>query len=535
LRLPARALLPHSLRFGVLLLAVASGCVGDRAPEGSPPPALLSGAEAVAAEARDSTAPGTAPGSATVVASQAAPDAASPAAPVQVPPDDGSRPTFERPEHVRALYLNAWAAGSRKRLDELIEVARRTEVNAFVIDVKDASGFVSHRTQLPVAREIGATGEIRIPDLRGVLRKLAAAEIYPIARIVIVRDPLLGAARPALTVQTEGGSPWRDDKGVVWMNIAQRGVWDYNVDLAEEVAQMGFPEIQWDYVRFPDAPREVMAGARFPGMEGGKSDVVRAFLGYADERLDSLDLDIVHTADVFGITTSTKDVGIGQIWERFIDRVDVALPMVYPSHYYRGSFGYQRPNAYPYEIVKNALERALEKSKAVSGAGRVVPWLQDFNLGAPAYGAPEVRAQIQAVYDAGLEEWVLWNAGSRYTEAALQPAGGWTEEPRIRIADRVIPVSKRFDLVESAATGSTAKAPVEAAPKPAEPVAAPAPPAAAPRTRAEQDEPRQPRRTDEPAGSPTRDRSQPRVWKADSLRMYIDSITRARDTIEARR
>jgi hypothetical protein len=525
----------------LVLLALGAGCAGDRGPDGGPPATIPAVAEEVAAA---ETGPAVEPDAADEPDAAAEPAAArsAPVAfePAQLPPDDGSRPSFERPDHVRALYLNAWAAGSRKRMQELIAVARRTEINAFVIDIKDASGFVSHPTGLAVAREIGATGEIRIRDLRGLLRTLEAEGIYPIARIVIVRDPLLAVARPHLTVQAEGGDPWRDDKGIVWMNIAQRGVWDYNVDLAEEVARMGFPEIQWDYVRFPDAPRAVMASARFPGLEGSKADAVRAFLDYADNRLDELDLDVVHTADVFGITTSTKDVGIGQVWERFIDEIDVALPMVYPSHYYRGSFGYQHPNSYPYEIVRQALERALEKSKAVSGAGTVRPYLQDFNLGAPAYGAAEVRAQIQATYDAGIEEWVLWNAGSRYTEAALRPDEGWPQEPRIRVADRVVPVSERFDLLAPKATAKAEPA-QEVAPRSAEPSPAPSPvaeaePAPAPPRPAEsRAEPRRepaPPRTATPRRSP--DGTQPRVWKPDALRKHIDSLSRARDTIRER-
>lgn len=466
--------------------------MADRTPQGSPPAAVPLGAEEVAAAEATGGKP----------VADSAPSPSTPAASAPAASADAPRPVFRRPDHVRALYLNAWAAGSRKRLEELIEVAKRTEVNAFVIDVKDASGYVSHDTQVPLAREIGATGQKRIRDLPGLLHKLADAGIYPIARIVIVRDPVLSAGRPALAVQSESGRPWHDEKGIVWMNIAQEGVWRYNVDLAEEVARMGFPEIQWDYVRFPDAPRTVMASARFSGLgEGGKPAAVRDFLAYADGRLDALDLDVAMTADVFGITTTTEDVGIGQIWERFIDRVDVALPMVYPSHYYPGSFGFKRPNAYPYEVVKNALDRALERSRTVPGAGRVRPWLQDFSLGAPAYGAPEVRAQIQAVYDAGLEEWVLWNAGSRYTESALQPDGGWKEEPVMRLADRIVPVSRRFDVLKEAhRTGEAATG--SSRPRP-------------------------------PAPSP--ERTQPRVIKADSLRRWVDSAAGGKDTTSAHR
>ena len=173
--------------------------------------------------------------------------------------------------------------------------------------------------------------------------------------------------------------------------------------------------------------------------------MVREFLAYSRHELRGTGA--VVTADVFGVTTSaTTDVGIGQRWESFIDVVDVALPMVYPSHYSAMSFGYAEPNARPYEIVRTALERAVERSTAVEGAGATRPWLQDFTLGAPTYGAPEVRAQIQATYDAGVDEWVLWNAGSRYTEAALEPTGGFTEEPLIRVGGEVVPASRRHEL-----------------------------------------------------------------------------------------
>ncbi len=156
------------------------------------------------------------------------------------------------------------------------------------------------------------------------------------------------------------------------------------------------------------------------------------------------------TMDVFGATTSAStDVGIGQYWERFIGSVDVAHPMVYPSHYWVGSFGIQDPNGHPYEIVRAALVSAVQRSKAVEGAGVTLPWLQDFTLGAPRYEAPEVRAQIQATYDAGIDEWLLWNASSRYTEGALEPAAGYPPgmEPVMRAGGRIVPVSERYSAM----------------------------------------------------------------------------------------
>jgi len=367
-----------------------------------------------------------------------------------VPLPDSTQPlVFERPEHVRGLYLNAWAAGSTRRVDALLDVARRTEINTFVIDIKDASGYVSHRTEVALAQEAGATGEIRIRDLPGLLRRLRAEGIHPIARIVIVQDPILAAARPDMAIQDRDGGAFRDGKGFYWLNPYDRRVWDYHVDLAREMAQMGFPEIQWDYVRFPDVPASERERLVYPGAgDTAQHEIISAFLAYARDQLAAED--VVVTADVFGVITSaSRDVGIGQVWESLIDDVDVALPMVYPSHYWEGSFGYATPNAYPYEVVGRALRDALRRSAEVPGAGATRPWLQDFTLGQPRYGAPEVRAQIQATYDAGIQEWVLWNPGSRYTEGALEPVGGFAEEPLIRVGGRVVPVSQRAAVVDS--------------------------------------------------------------------------------------
>ena len=388
-------------------------------------------------------------------AAGSASDVASAADPVTTVPgsvtDTDGRPVFPRPEHIRGIYLNAWASGSTRRVAALLELAARTEVNAFVIDIKDATGYVSHRTDVPLAHEIGATEEIRIRDLPGLLSRLAEAGVYPIARIVIVKDPLLAAGRPDMAVQDTAGGVWVDGKGIIWMNPHDRRVWEYHVALAREVAQMGFPEIQWDYVRFPDAPRSELDRAVYPGAgDTPKADAIRAFLEYARDELAPLGVKI--TADVFGVTTSaSRDVGIGQVWESFIDVVDAALPMVYPSHYWQGSFGIDTPNAYPYEIVSHALADAVRRSAKVEGAGSTRPWLQDFSLGDPPYEAPEVRAQIQAAYDVGVHEWILWNPSSRYTEDALEPVGGFAEEPMMRLGNQVVPVAGRWEFLDSIA------------------------------------------------------------------------------------
>ena len=353
---------------------------------------------------------------------------------------------FVRPDAVKGIYVSAWAAGSSKRSQALIDLATRTEINTFVIDLKDASGYVSYPTEVMTAREVGADQEIRIRDLVGLLERLKGEGIYPIARIVIVKDPLLIRSKPEWAVQDSAGGVWVDSKGLLWANLHDQRVWDYHIELAKEAVALGFPEIQWDYVRFADAPQADLERAVFLGGEGRlRRDAVGAFLEYARAALE--DSGVAMTLDVFGATTSAQsDVGIGQYWERFIGSVDVALPMVYPSHYWVGSFGMADPNGHPYEIVREALVSGLRRSEAVEGAGVIRPWLQDFTLGSPRYEAPEVRAQIQATYDAGIDEWLLWNASSRYTEAALEPAEGYPAgfEPNMRVGGRIVPVSERY-------------------------------------------------------------------------------------------
>lgn len=331
-------------------------------------------------------------------------------------------PLVPKPAAVRGIYLNSWAAGSSRRRAQLIALAARSELNAFVIDVKEA-GEVSYRSGVGLARAIGAERNY-IPDPRALLTELRAAGIYPIARIVIFKDPVLAERRPEWAIQTKDGSLWRDRQGAHWVDPYNREIWDYNIDLAREAVLLGFSEIQWDYVRFPDVPARLMKDAVFPARAGrSRTQAIREFLRYSREKL--ADLDVAITADVFGLTVSVRnDMGIGQQWEEMIDVTDALLPMIYPSHFARGSYGIPVPNADPYQTVRTALEYAVRRSAGVADAASIRPWLQDFSLGWPSYGAAEVRAQIQATYDAGLTEWILWNPGSRYTTAALAAADG---------------------------------------------------------------------------------------------------------------
>lgn len=331
-------------------------------------------------------------------------------------------PRVAKPAAVKALYLNAWAAGSQRKLARLIDMADKTEVNSFVIDVKEG-GEVSYQSKVKLAVQVGAARDyIRNP--RRLLDSLRAHNIYPIARIVVFKDPVLAEARPELAVKNKDGTVWKDNKGKAWVDTYNRAVWDYNIALAREAIELGFSEVQWDYIRFTDAPMSYRARAVYPAAAGRRmEDAVREFMLYARQQL--ADLKVPVTADVFGLTTSTQgDMGIGQEWEKMVDAVDVILPMVYPSHYIRGNYGLSNPNAYPYRVIYRSMQDAIARSKTVPNAGTIRPWLQAFTLGPPRYTPAHVRAQIQAVYDVGLTEWVLWSPGSNYELAALAPEGG---------------------------------------------------------------------------------------------------------------
>ncbi len=361
-------------------------------------------------------------------------------------------PRVPKPRAVRGLYVNAWAAGSSRKMANLMALADTTEINSFVIDVKDVSGYVSYRTGVALARQIGADRDIRIRDIRGLLDQLRARGIYPIARIVVFKDPLLARKKPEWSIQADTGGIWVDHNGELWVDAFNREIWDYAIALAREAVLLGFSEVQWDYVRFPDVPRRYMETAVYPMRQGRtREDAIREFLRYSREQLS--DLGVPVTADVFGLTTSAgSDMGIGQRWDKMVDVTDVLLPMVYPSHYGKGSYGIPIPNADPYQTVKVALDYAVERSSGVPGAAAIRPWLQDFTMGWPSYGAAEVRAQIKATYDAGIYEWILWNPGSNYTAAALAPKGGEppnlpipVHRPQITIQD-TLPMPKVGDL-----------------------------------------------------------------------------------------
>lgn len=331
------------------------------------------------------------------------------------------------PEVLRGLYVNRWAALGQK-MTQLIELAKKTEVNALVIDVKDDRGFTLYKSRVPLANQIGAdtTRPMSHARLRAILDTMIAHNIYPIARIVVAKDPLLARAKLEWAIKRKSTlEPWLDKNGNPWLDPHNPEVWQYAADLAKEAWDLGFSEVQFDYVRFPDEKR-LVSETVYPLANGRlRAQVIRDQLGYVYSKLHPHSIPV--TIDVFGLTaTDTTDMGIGQKWEQFVDRADAVLPMVYPSHFAPGTYKLGNPNANPYSTIDHALKDAKRRSAGIPKAARVVPWYQDFTLGPPHYYAEQVRAQMKAGYDNGFQSWILWNPGSRYTESALRPEGAET-------------------------------------------------------------------------------------------------------------
>lgn len=330
------------------------------------------------------------------------------------------------PVKARGIYLTGNTVG-HSRFRDLINMVETTELNAVVIDVKNDHGKITYNSQIELVEELDAHLSAPIKDLKAILDELHEKGIYPIARIVVFKDPYLAELKPEWSIQKNSGGLWRDRNGVAWINPYEKKVWDYNIAVAREVALLGFREIQFDYIRFPENAHLLDREAYYPGEDLPKEEVIRDFLVYAAEQLQ--DYNVYLSADVFGvIATSWGDSDrIGQAWEAMSPHVDYICPMVYPSHYGKGYFGFSVPDAHPGETVEFALTDALKRNAALKDPAIIRPWLQSFTAtswvpGAIPYGPAEIRAQIEAAMELGIDEYLLWNASNRYQPASLKTA-----------------------------------------------------------------------------------------------------------------
>ena len=323
------------------------------------------------------------------------------------------------PVKVKGIYVTGPAAGS-ERMEQLIDLVSSTELNTMVIDVKNDEGNLTYKMEVPASANLEA-GIRYVKDMPALVERLHQQGIYVIARIVCFKDPVLAAARPELALRLPTGKAVVDANGLAWVNPYKEEVWDYLCTLAECASRDGFDEIQFDYVRFPigndaNAADYGVDMSTYP-REAGLTD----FFDYASKRLH--EKQIIFGADLFG-TIIGSDVDrdrTGQNYLSIAEHTDAICPMIYPSHYANGTFGMNVPDQYPYETIANALQLSKEElGETDSPKGVVRPWLQCFNAiwvdGHITYGSKEVHDQIQAVYDAGYEEWFLWHASNHYEQ-----------------------------------------------------------------------------------------------------------------------
>jgi len=328
-------------------------------------------------------------------------------------------PILLHPFLPKALYLSFFGIGDKKLRESALNLIKDTELNALVIDLKGDRGMVAFRSATPLAEKVGAQKIITIKDIKALVGDLHARGIYAIARIVVFKDDPLATAEPDLAIKTAGGAIWKDREGLAWTDPFNKAVWDYNIDLAVEAAKAGFDEIQFDYVRFPDAP----VGFKYtmPNTEANRVKAVTGFLAEARARLTPYNVFLA--ADIFGyVPWNADDTHIGQKIESLAGVLDYISPMLYPSGFQFGIPGYQNPVRHPREVVSLTLEKAQQRTGLP--AIRFRPWLQafqDYAFDKTPFQGEQIRTQIDAAENFGSDGWMLWNPRNVYTRKGLQP------------------------------------------------------------------------------------------------------------------
>ncbi|WP_152966187.1 putative glycoside hydrolase [Pseudobacteroides cellulosolvens] len=322
----------------------------------------------------------------------------------------------------KGLYLTATSAGAR--LKHYIELANTTEINSYVIDYKNDDGNVTVNSSVPAAKEVKAI-DVRY-DPEKVTKELRDNNIYSIARIVCFKDPYFSKGKPEVAIKNKNGGLYIHN-GVTWVNPYSMEAWQYNIDLAKEALAKGFDEVQFDYVRFPDGKKSNMVF----GNNNNKQmyETINDFLAEARKQMPNAIL----SADVFAIICETPgdNEGIGQYLEHIGKDIDYIYPMAYPSHYALGQIingtAFKKPDLDPYGVIKNTLLKAKDRLAKVEGSTpKIRTYIQDFDASWIGkgnwqhYDNEQVRQQIQGVYDAGYEEWFVWDPMNSYHEGAFK-------------------------------------------------------------------------------------------------------------------
>ena len=331
--------------------------------------------------------------------------------------------TFGRVSDVRGIYLTRTSVNTKEKIANWISFAKKTNLNAFVIDVKDDDGLMLFTTSaaakfVPKANEDAFYSK---EEMKSVVSELKAAGIYVIARIVAFKDPSYARAHmDRAIVYKDTGAPYMGIYKVPWASAYDKQLWEYNVSVAKEAAEVGFDEIQYDYVRFPELTEydRNRVNLRKTG-DDSFAECIQKFLIYSKKELAPYNVPLA--ADVFGlVSTAVDDLGIGQYWEAISNVVDYICPMVYPSHYANGSFGLSIPDQFPYETVYRSVLDGVRRNCNIPTPARIRPWIQSFTAtwvkGHITYDENAIRKEIKALKDLGINEYMFWNASNRYVE-----------------------------------------------------------------------------------------------------------------------
>jgi hypothetical protein len=316
----------------------------------------------------------------------------------------------------KALYLTGYSMASEEKMQDIYRMIEETELNSLVFNVKEDSGEISYDCQVDFFIETGSVRQVY--DLEKALKDMDERGIYSIARIVLFKDGVITKARPDLAVQNKNTGSRIYLDGGYWLDLYNQEMWGHYVDLVLELVEMGIDEIQFDYIRAPS--RGNFSLARFPAndMDREKVWAVTGFLNEVKKAVKNYPVKI--SADVFGfVFIAENDQGIGQLIEEMAPYLDYIYPMPYPSHYSSGFMGFSNPEAHPYEVVKHTLDKGIKRIGDTDCM--ILPWIQAFGLGI-RYSETEILAQVRAAEDLGIEGFLFWNAGNKYStvERALK-------------------------------------------------------------------------------------------------------------------
>ncbi|MDO4488788.1 MAG: putative glycoside hydrolase [Eubacteriales bacterium] len=365
------------------------------------------------------------------------------------------------PVKVKGLYLASKRVGNYEFMKEIMDVCDKTEINAIVIDIKDDYGKVTYDMKNVQSVIDLQTIEVSIENLPELLDELKSHGIYCIARIVTMRDPHLARVKPEWMLTKQDGTVYKDNSGYAWVNPYKTEYWDYVLDIALEAGRIGFQEVQFDYIRF--CTDKGAGDCIFDEEEVQSRDkiaIISECVQYLSENLRKAG--IYMSADVFGTIIASKvdSRSVGQDYAQIAATVDYICPMIYPSHYAAGNFSLDYPDLHPYEAILGACKRSKYALKNVEEEyghnAQVRPWLQAFTatwLGSGKYRTYDreaIRQEIKGVYDAGYDEWILWNPSVKYDYSGfLSKAEGQAEEKRIEESRALIPTEEQTEPEET--------------------------------------------------------------------------------------